>query len=90
MLANVDMFQLCNERWQVFGEQSDSLLVVIVNNQFVGMDRGAQLEALSEGRPIRRESRVTIVKYIGYYKEILYNIFIREITSLANNLAGAN
>ena len=56
----------------------------------LGMDRGAQLEALSEGRPIGRESRVAIVKYMGYYKEILYNISIREITSLANNLAGAN
>ena len=54
------------------------------------MDRGAQLEALLEGRPIRRESRVAIVKYIGYYKKILYDIFIGEITSLANNLAGVN
>ena len=54
------------------------------------MDRGAQLEALSEGRPIGRESRVTIVKCIGYYKEILYDMSIREMTSLMNDLAGVN
>ena len=54
------------------------------------MDRGAQLEALSEGRLIGRESRVTIVKCIGYYKEILYDMSIREMTSLMNDLAGVN
>jgi len=56
----------------------------------LGMDRGAQLEALSEGRPIGRESRVTIVKCIGYYKEILYDMSIGEMTSLMNDLAGVN
>ena len=54
------------------------------------MDRGAQLEALSEGRPIGRESRVAIVKCMRHYKEILYDMSIGEMTSLANDLAGAN
>ena len=35
MLANIHMFQLRNERWEVFGEQSNGLLIVTVNDQVV-------------------------------------------------------
>ena len=54
------------------------------------MDRGAQLEALSEGRPIERESCVAIVKCMRHYKKIFYDMFIKEMISLANDFASAN
>ena len=35
MLANIHMFELGDKRWQVLGEQPDSLLVIAIDNQFV-------------------------------------------------------